>query len=289
MTGWHNPTLVQTEPMHKIHIFFLLPSYYINLYTSCNCIRAKMDAWIASLASVVLVSLVSFAGVLTLALKKERLKGMILLPVSFSTGALLGDAFIHLLPEIIEETGFTLQVSLSLLGGVLIFFILEKFIHWRHCHIETSKHHPHPVAFMNLVGDALHNLIDGMIIAGSYLIDFRIGFATTLAVVLHEIPQEIGDFSIFLHSGMKTAKALFYNFLSALTSVIGALIVLVIGSSLEGFVQMLIPVTAGGFVYIASSDLIPELHKETEVRKSALQLLGIVAGIAIMASMLLLE
>ncbi|MEK6916785.1 MAG: ZIP family metal transporter [Nanoarchaeota archaeon] len=248
-----------------------------------------MNVWTASLISVIIVSLISFIGLLTIPFKEARLKKIILFLVSFSTGALLGDAFIHLLPEIIEETGFTLQVSLSLLGGVLIFFILEKFVHWRHCHIPTSKHHPHPLVFMNLVGDALHNFIDGMIIAGSYLINFKIGLATTIAVIFHEIPQEIGDFGIFLHAGLTKMKALAYNFISALTAVVGAIIVLAIGNNSATFIQFLIPLTAGGFIYIAASDLIPELHKETDIKKSAMQLLGILLGVVVMISLLFLE
>ncbi len=248
-----------------------------------------LDTWVYTLVSILIVSLISLVGLLAITIKVKKLKKIILFLVSFSTGALLGGAFIHLLPEAIGELGFTMQVSLSVLTGILAFFVLEKFIHWRHCHIPTSKDHPHPLAFMNLVGDGVHNFIDGMIIAAGYLIDFRLGLTTTVAVMLHEIPQEIGDFGVLIHAGFSKYKALFYNFLSALTAVLGAIVVFLMHPNQEIIVQLLIPFTAGGFIYIASSDLIPELHKETDPKKSAIQLLGIILGIMIMLSMLLFE
>ncbi len=248
-----------------------------------------LQTWIYTLFSVFIVSLLAFVGLFTLFIKMKNLQKIILFLVSFSTGALLGGAFIHLIPELLEQCPFELRISLSLLGGILIFFVLEKFIHWRHCHILTSEKHPHPLAFMNLVGDGLHNFIDGMIIAGSYLVDFKLGLVTTLAVILHEIPQEIGDFGVLIHAGMSKYKALFYNFLSALTAIFGAIVTLIIGQGSAAFIELLLPFTAGGFIYIASSDLIPELHKETDPKKSGLQLLAIILGIVVMLSLLLLE
>lgn len=142
---------------------------------------------------------------------------------------------------------------------------------------------------MNLIGDGLHNLTDGMVIAGSYYVSIPIGIATTLAVIFHEIPQEIGDFGVLLHAGFSKTKALFFNFISALAAVIGAVIVLLVGIKFNNFEVFIIPFTAGGFIYIASSDLIPELHKETKPWKSFAQLIGIVLGILIMFALLLLE
>src|SRR3989338_2532566 len=180
--------------------------------------------WIYSLVSVLIISLISFIGIFTFFIKEKTLKQALLILISFSTGALLGDTFIHLLPEVVSEYGFSIIVSLYILCGMLLFFILEKFLHWRHCHIPTSKQHPHPLAMINLVGDGLHNFIDGMVIAGSYLVSVPLGIATTLAVLFHEIPQEMGDFGVLLHAGLSKKKALFFNFLSAMAAFLGAIL-----------------------------------------------------------------
>ena len=244
------------------------------------------EIWIYTLVSVFLISLISFIGILTFSLKTEKLKAILIYFISFSAGALLGDAFIHLLPEIVRDNGFTLQISLSLLSGILIFFALEKIIHWQHCHMPITKEHAHPFAYMNLVGDGLHNFIDGLIIGASYLINIQVGIATTIAVILHEIPQEIGDFGVLLHGGFSKARALTLNFLTALLAIAGAIIALWLGSLSENITTFLIPFAAGGFIYIAGSDLIPELHKETSIRISIFQLAAFILGILIMVSLL---
>jgi len=230
-----------------------------------------------------------FAGALTLPFSKETLNKIVFFLVSFATGALFGDAFIHLLPDAVEKSGFTLTVSLSLIAGILIFFVLEKIICWRHCHIETSEKHPHPFAWMNLIGDAFHNSIDGMVIAGSYLAGPTIGFATTLAVVFHEIPQEIGDYGVLIHGGFDRIRALFMNFLVQLTSILGAILILTLSFKIESLNAFLVPFTAGGFIYIAGSDLIPELHKETKIANSLFQLLSLSLGIGLMLLLLLVK
>jgi len=239
------------------------------------------QAWLYTLISVLLISLVSFVGVFTLTLKLQTLKKILLLFVSFSAGALLGGAFFHLLPEAAEE-GFSSSVSLSLISGIIFFFILEKIICWRHCHQPTTKNHPHPFAFTNLIGDAFHNFIDGVIIATAFTVSIPLGLSTSIAVFLHEVPQEIGDFGVLIHGGFKPLKALTLNFLSAATAIIGAITTMIITSQTKEFSQILIPFTAGGFIYIALSDLIPELHKETNVKKSLLQLACLSLGLFIM-------
>ena len=240
-----------------------------------------------ALLSVLLVSFVSLIGLATLPLKAERLKKVLLLLVSFAAGALLGDVFIHLLPELSED-GFLLSYSFIILGGIGFSFVVEKFIHWRHCHLPTTKEHTHPVAAMNLIGDGVHNFIDGVIIGASYLVSIPAGLATTLAVFLHEIPQEIGDFGVLLHAGYTRKKALLMNFLLALTSVLGAALVFFIGT-LEGIVPFLIAFAAGNFIYIAGSDLIPELHKEIGLRSAFYQFIALVVGALVMVLLLLLE
>ncbi len=245
--------------------------------------------WILALISVVAVSTISLIGILFLWVTDKKLKKAFIYLVSFAAGGLLGDVFLHLMPEMIE-TGFETTAALILIAGILSSFTVERFLQWRHCHIPTSGEHPHSFAYMNLFGDSVHNLIDGLIIGGSYLASIPIGIATTIAVVFHEIPQELGDFSVLIYGGFTKKKALTFNFLTALTAVIGAVIALALGSLLDGFVPLLIPFAAGNFLYIAGSDLIPELRKDTpELKKSALQLISLVLGVVPMVLLLLLE
>lgn len=248
-----------------------------------------MSVWLPTLISVFSVSLISLIGVFFLSFRTDTIKKLSLFLVSFAVGALLGDAFVHLLPQSFEKLGVNLNTSLYIILGILIFFSLEKFIRWRHCHIPVSEEHTHPFVTMNLVGDTIHNLIDGMLIGASYLVSFPIGISTSLAVILHEIPQEIGDFSIFIHGGLSTKKALTFNFLSSLAAFLGAIASLVIGSRIEGYGLLLLPVTAGGFLYIAGSDLIPELHHDVKIKTSLWQLFSIMLGVGVMALLVLLE
>ncbi|MFA6391230.1 MAG: ZIP family metal transporter [Patescibacteria group bacterium] len=247
------------------------------------------EIWLYTIGSVFIVSLVSFIGILAISINLEKLKKGLLFLVSFAAGSLLGDAFIHLIPEVFEESENTEIVPFMILAGFIIFFILEKILCWRHCHVPTSEEHPHPVAVNNLVGDGFHNLIDGMIIAGSFLVSIPLGIATSIAVLLHEIPQEIGDFGILLHAGFNKRKALIFNYLSALTALVGAALTLIIGTALENKQVFVIAFTIGGFIYIAAADLIPEMKKETNFKKSWFQLLSLMLGIGVMALLLLLE
>ncbi|MDD5040517.1 MAG: ZIP family metal transporter [Patescibacteria group bacterium] len=245
--------------------------------------------WSYTLLSVLAISVVSLIGVVTLSFSDERLRKLLLILVSFAAGSLLGGALLHLLPEAAEALPDTRMLAFWILFGITMFFVLEKIIHWRHCHVVTSQDHPHPVAVSNFIGDGLHNFIDGMVIAAAYLVNPHLGFTTTVAVLLHEIPQEMGDFGILIHAGLTKRKALLYNFLSACLAIVGALVVLSIGISLQGFQDVLVAFTIGGFVYIASADLIPELKKETELRKSIIQLIAFLAGVGVMALFLLIE
>ena len=246
--------------------------------------------WFYSLLSVFLISLISFVGVFTLGIKAQRLKKVPIYFVSFSAGALFGDVFIHLLPEVVEEHGFGLNIGIGVLVGIVLFFILEKFVHWQHCHVPEEKGHVHPFTYSILVGDALHNFIDGLIIGASYLVSIPAGVATTLAVLLHEIPQEIGDFGVLVHGGFSKGKALLLNFLSALTAVLGVIIALALSGTIESISLILVPIAAGGFIYIAGSDLIPELHKHSEKFGESLgHLIVFILGILVMGLLLFLE
>jgi len=245
--------------------------------------------WIYTITSVVLVGLVSVIGLFFLSLKEKFLKKIILLLVSFSAGVLLGDAFIHILPEAVSENGFTVGISLSVLGGMILFFILEELVFWHHCHNDISGK-CHPFVYMNLVGDVIHNFIDGMIIAASYLVSIPLGLITTMAVFFHEVPQEIGDFGVLLHGGFSRKKALLLNLLSAASAIVGAVLVLMIGSRVESATPILLSFSAGGFIYIATADLIPELRKtKKSIWRSVGEFSLFILGIVVMFLFLFIE
>lgn len=241
-----------------------------------------MDIWGFSIVSVVLVSLISLIGIIAVFLRRDTKKITFLL-MSFAVGGLFGDAFIHLVPESFEKIDNNLEIALLILAGLLLFFVLEKFLRWRHGHLSEDEPHIQPVVTMNLISDAAHNLIDGMIIGATYLVSIPIGLATTLAVVAHEIPHELGNFGVLVHGGLSVKKAILYNFFSALTAILGTILSLVIGPHIQGYTVSLIPITAGGFIYIAGSDLIPEMHRETKLSNSLMQFGLILFGIGIMA------
>jgi len=245
--------------------------------------------WIYALGSVILVSVISLAGIFFLAVDRLRLQRMLLFLVSFAIGGLTGDAFIHLIPEAFEKLGPELSTSLFIIAGMLIFFSVERFIRWRHCHIPVSEHHVHPVATLNIIGDGVHNFIDGILIGATYMVGIPIGIATTVAVVLHEIPQEIGDFGILVHAGFSVKRAIVFNFASAVTAILGAVVVLTIGPHVQAFSLVMLPITAGGFIYIAGSDLVPEVQQTCGSAGITLShFIAIMLGIALMALLVLL-
>lgn len=246
------------------------------------------EVWLYTLLSVLVVSAVSLVGIVTLGLNHDRLKSILFYLVSFSAGALLGDVFIHLLPEM-SEMGFGVREGIYFLIGIVLFFILERFIHWQHSHVDDHDERVHSVVYLTMAGDTLHNFIDGIVIAASFLVNPTLGIATTIAVVLHEIPQEIGQYAILIHGGWGKAKALWYNLISALSSVVGAVIVLVFAKNIDGPPTFLLAFAGASFIYIALSDLVPELHKEVGKRRSVIQFIWFVAGIAMMGFLLFLE
>jgi len=248
-----------------------------------------LEVWLYSLVSVLIISLIAFVGVFTLSIKTNKLSKILLYLVSFSAGALFGDAFLHLLPEVVEKFGLSTQISFSILGGIVLFFVTEKFIHWQHCHTPTKKGHVHSFAIMNLIGDGFHNFLDGLIIGASYLANIPTGIATTIAVAFHEIPQEIGDFGVLVHGGFSKSKALFLNFVSATFAILGLVVSLLLARFVENLTSYIIPVAIGGFIYIAGSDLIPELHKEFTTKKAMIELGMFLLGILVMFGLLFLE
>lgn len=227
------------------------------------------------LTSIIIVSLVSLIGILTLSLRKKIFDEILLILVAFAAGSMLGAAFFDLIPEAINELKTNATMSF-ILAGIILFFIIERVIHWHHFHEECEIH---PVSYLVLVGDGVHNFGDGIIIAASFLINTHLGIISTLAILLHEIPQELGDFAILIKSGFSKAKALFYNFLSAITAIIGGVLTYFASNTVEWIIPYLISTAAGGFIYIAVADLLPGLHKETNNKKMLLQLAFLIIGI----------
>jgi zinc and cadmium transporter len=239
------------------------------------------------LLSVLVVSAMSLAGSAVLALGPDRLKRVLPALVALAAGALLGDSFLHLLPEAAHhEGGFTPFVAWSALGGLLGFFAIEQAIHWHHHgdDLEPETDHVHAVAWMNLLGDMVHNLVDGMLIAGTWLVSPEAGLATTVAVAFHEIPQEFGDFGVLLHSGMAPRRALLLNFLSACAAFVGAGLVLATHGALH-LDRALVPVAAGGFLYVACADLVPELKRRARGRQRLVLGGALALGVAVVAGL----
>ena len=206
---------------------------------------------------------------------------------AFAAGGLLGAAFLDLLPEAfhgLEELGYQdveTTVFLYTLGGIILFFLLERLIHWFHHHHDDHKEEMKPVIPLILFGDGAHNFIDGVVIAATFLVDIRLGMITTLAIVIHELPQEIGDFGILLKEGMSKSKALLYNFLSQLTSVLGGVGTYFIGSMVNGVLPYLIAITSGFFLYIALTDLVPDIHNENKKGFALLETVLLILGIVL--------
>lgn len=240
--------------------------------------------------SVIGVSLLSLLGMLFFLVEEKMIRGALLYAVSFSTGALLGDVFIHMIPDMAADAASFPYKMPVILVGILFSFAMEKIIHWRHCHSfpDQDHDHHHHVGVMSAMGEGVHNFIDGVVIAASFLASVPIGISTTLAVVFHEIPHEIGNFAVLLHSGFGRGKALLFNVLSASAAILGTLCVFAFNGS-HAFSDQLLPFAAGNLLYIAGSDLIPELHKETRWNRSVVQLAFLMAGMVLMYVILALE
>jgi len=235
-------------------------------------------AWI--LISTFIVTLISLVGIFTLAIKGKLLEKILFGLIGFSAGSLIGGAFLHLIPEALEKAQSE-TVFYYLILGIILFFSLEKYFYWRHCHNGVCD--VHAFTYLNLIGDGLHNFIDGVVIAVSFTVSLKLGAVTTLAVIFHEIPQELGDFGVLVYGGFTKRRALFYNFLSALTAMAGAITGYLISDIAAGFSTFILPLTAGGFIYIATSDLIPQLHRERDPKRSGLAFIAFLSGIIFMA------
>ncbi len=229
-----------------------------------------------AIGASIAVSLISLVGIFSLLFKEKLLDRILVLLIAFSAGGLIGGAFLHLLPEALEYAQNDYIFS-SVILGFIFFFILEKYLYWRHCHNGVCD--IHTFTYLNLIGDGIHNFSDGLVIGASFLISINFGIITTLVIIFHEIPQEIGDFGVLIYGGFKKFKALLYNFISALTCIIGTIVGFHLSVNMKNFSIFVLPFIAGGFIYIAACDLIPELHKQSELKKSALSMLVFICGI----------
>lgn len=230
------------------------------------------------LVATILNGFVALIGGLTLLITKEKLDLLIKYLVAFSAGTMFSGSLFHLVSESEEKIGLNLTLYI-LVAGFLLFFVLERYLWYHHCHEGGCE--VHPVSYLILIGDAVHNFLDGMIIAASFMTDVTLGLITTGVVLVHEVPQELGDFGVLVDSGIRPKRALFYNFLAQLTAVIGG-ISSYLAFSLIDFSNYLVPLAAGGFLYISASDLIPQIHKHSEKGRAIQYFLVFVVGIAIM-------
>lgn len=235
------------------------------------------------IGSVILVSIISIIAAIPLLLKKKTSDKVLLFLLSVSVGVLLSAVFMNLLPEAYEEQTF--YTSYYILAGFIIMFVLENLVHSHHqkkCETGHCGHsHAYHLAPINLIGDGLHNFIDGLVIAGAYAVNVGLGITTTLSVIFHEIPQEITDFGILLYSGLSKKKAVLYNFLSALTAILGAILGIFL-TNVHNFVDLIVPFAAGNFLYIAASNLLPQLHHQCKLKDSIIHVSAIILGILIM-------
>ncbi len=236
----------------------------------------KMSILLWIILSALAMSIIAWIGLIALALKEETLKKILLILVAFSAGSLIGGAFLHLIPETIIKVGPQLSMFLWLLFGFSIFFLMERFLQWHHCHKAPSEHKK-PVTYMILLADGLHNFIGGLAIASSFLVSVEVGIITWIACAAHEIPQELGDFGILIHGGWKKQKALLFNFISALTIILGGLLAYFASTSVD--TTFLLPFAAGNFIYIAASDLIPEIKQGESLKMGLIHFLAFSVGI----------
>ncbi|HNP74978.1 MAG TPA: ZIP family metal transporter [bacterium] len=236
---------------------------------------------ILSLLAVLVVSLASLVGVIGLIFSKNILDKALIILVSFAAGSLMGGAFFHILPEQLEASNDSLQLFVYVVAGFCLFFFLERILRWHHCHKGHCDTHAH-LGWLNLVGDGVHNFIDGMVIFAAFSVGPLLGGPVLLSIIFHEIPQELGDFGVLVYSGFSRFKALVYNFISALLSFAGVIVAFIFyyyNLSIEDF---LLPLAAGGFIYIAASDLVPELHQTKKIANSLLNFVVFGAALVLM-------
>jgi zinc and cadmium transporter len=243
-----------------------------------------MDVLIWILSALILDSLIGLVGAFSLFIKRKTLEKIVFPLVSFAAGVLFGGGLYHLFTEGLEEIGAMRAINWFVFGFIL-FFILERVLKWHHCHkLECEVH---PFSYLIFIGDAIHNIVDGLVIASTFLVDIRLGILTTFLIIAHEVPQELGNFATAIYGGMKRNKAIIFTFLSQITCIVGGLSGYYFLS--KEMLLPLLPFAAGGFIYIAASDLIPELHKEPNIKKSIISFILFLIGLAFIIGVKFLE
>jgi zinc and cadmium transporter len=234
-------------------------------------------AWIV--AGGIAMSAIAMVGSVTLVLPERTLQRILLPLVAFAAGSLLGGAFFHMLPVGLEAGMSNVAVYGLVLAGFAVFFGLEQFLHWHHCH-RADASCKKPLTYLILIGDGLHNFLGGLAVAGTFLIDIRLGIITWLAAAAHEVPQELGDFGVLVHGGWQKGRALLYNMFSALTFLVGGLVAYAASFRLD--VTWLVPFAAGNFIYIGAADLIPEVKAHAELRANVIHFAAFVVGVVLL-------
>lgn len=245
-------------------------------------------SFIYSLISSILVSLVSFVGILLFFRQLGKKRLVISGLIAFAAGALIGDALLHLLGEFINDNGYSVDMIISVFLGILLMMVIEAYFHCSHDSEDELEHHK-IAAKNNLIGDSIHNFLDGIAIASSYLVNPAVGITSTIAIILHEIPQEFADAGILLQSGWRIRKVFIANFLTALTAVLGVIVVFILKNSISGIESLLIPLAAGQFIYISLADLVPEIHYKKNVPRYLVEIGAFILGFVIMYLLLFVE
>jgi zinc and cadmium transporter len=267
--------------------FLLIKIAFANKPTSKSIfIGRKMSELTWIIVSGLLMSAIAFIGSITLLLQKETLHQIMIPLVAFAAGCLIGGAFFHMIPEGLAHSGITLNFFVWIVAGFCSFFALEQLLHWHHCH-RAENDNKQPLGYMILFADGLHNLLGGLAIGGTFMIDIRLGITAWLAAAAHEIPQELGDFAVLIHSGWSNRSALLFNVLSGLTFLMGGLLAYMFAGKID--IAFLLPLAAGNFLYIGASDLLPEVNKHHSEKSNWRHIVPFFVGILLMLMFKLLS
>jgi zinc and cadmium transporter len=231
-----------------------------------------------------LMAAIAMVGSVTLVLKPATLDRIVLVLVAFAAGSLIGGAFFHMIPAALAAGLGGLETGIATVTGFAVFFILEQLLHWHHCRRADSDC-KQPLTYLILIGDGLHNFLGGLAIAGTFLVDVRLGITAWLAAAAHEVPQELGDFGVLVHGGWSKRRALVFNVLSGLTFLLGGLVTYSLSAQLD--TTWLIPFAAGNFLYIGAVDLVPEIGKHDKLKSNLIHVLAFLTGILLLLALTL--